>query len=149
MTGKRKRDDGKTRRFLPQRHRRKKESEQRKHEEKPSFFQPPAKGGKTRGPLRCPLVRGSNSVSVALYVGYNPNQYRHLIRKMFSPSSVKLLPKRLSGRNSRSASLTESKAASRDWDQTRNSVLPGWNSQRRTAFPRKDRRWKSRFSFSG
>ena len=30
---------------------------------KPSFFNPLAKGGKTRGSLRCPLVRGANSVS--------------------------------------------------------------------------------------
>ena len=80
---------------------------------------------------------------------YIPNQYRHFMRKTFFPSSVKLLRNRCSGRNSKSDAPTCSNAASRDWVQTRNKVLPGRNSQRRTVLPRSERRWKSWFSFNG
>ena len=46
--------------------------------------------------------------------GYIPNQYRHLIRKMFLPSSVKLLRNRWNGRNSKSSAPTSSNAIARD-----------------------------------
>ena len=60
------------------------------------------------------LVVAQNRSGMLRIGYYILNQYRHLTRKMFCPSSVKLLPKRCNGRNSRSASATDVKAASRD-----------------------------------
>lgn len=55
-----------------------------------------------------------SGASGAHWINYILIQYRHLTRKMFCPASVKLLLKRCNGRNSRSASPTDVKAASRD-----------------------------------
>src|SRR3954471_19067660 len=74
---------------------------------------------------------------------YGFHQYENLTRKMLFAGA---LERRLSARPvSKFPTLSLSE---RSWVQTRNSVEPGENSQRRTAFPRSETREKLGSSIS-